>query len=162
MPGKKLLKMASMPSMATAAGPRRMDGSAGDHVTLEVPLQALHSSASGGGLSARLESQDSGREAASSSIAPETPAPAVIPAVAAAMATSYFSELGLDDVPQVMHLRALDCIRGGGGGGGSSLQICLKTCLSFAPFAPFAFHMLQKPRFERCLSSLHTLVRFFT
>ena len=100
--GKKLLKMASMPSMAPAQALKRFEGSPGEHVTVDVPLQPL-SSATSSMSPSTLESHLSGRDGATGSICiPEAPAPAVVPAVAAAMATSYFSEFGLDDVPQVI------------------------------------------------------------
>lgn len=52
------------------------------------------------GMPSTLEAQTLRHEASLGRLA-EGPAPTVAPAVAAAMATSYFSELGLDDVPQV-------------------------------------------------------------
>lgn len=52
------------------------------------------------GMPSPLEAQTLRHEASLGRLA-EGPAPAVAPAVAAAMATSYFCELGLDDVPQV-------------------------------------------------------------
>lgn len=71
-----------------------------DHVALDLAPTPTHSQAASlpGML---LEPQTLGREASMGRLA-EGPAPPVAPAVAAAMATSYFSELGLDDIPQVI------------------------------------------------------------
>ncbi|KAK9867684.1 hypothetical protein WJX84_002659 [Apatococcus fuscideae] len=101
LPGRKLSKMTSMPTLPSTRRPDFGEGrlaATSDHVALDLAVHQLPTQMVR--VPGSPERQSSGQESVPSRLA-EAPRAPIIPAVAAAIATSYFSELGLDDVPQI-------------------------------------------------------------
>ncbi|KAK9833200.1 hypothetical protein WJX74_009948 [Apatococcus lobatus] len=96
---RKLARMVSMPTLRHQEVPETGQASDRDHVALDLAATP-HPSPPISQPGMLLEGPTLRHEASLGRLA-EGPPPPFAPAVAAAMATSYFSELGLDDIPQL-------------------------------------------------------------